>query len=88
MLTSLCHQLATKGHLTLTIRVRPNARKCSIDAVLEDGTIKVSLRSPPEGGKANEELLALIAEEFKVSVSNVELQSGFKSRHKRLRIRL
>ena len=53
---------------------------------MEDGSLKVKLRAVPEKGRANEELLAVIAEHFKVPKGNVELLSGETSRRKRVRI--
>lgn len=50
------------------------------------GAVRVALCAPPEGGRANEELVELVAELFGVSRSKVELWKGGKSRQKVLRL--
>lgn len=70
---------------TLQIKVKPNARtSCLEDA--GDGTWLASLRSPPVDGKANEELLALVARHFGLRKSQVTIRSGASSRLKRVQI--
>jgi uncharacterized protein len=70
---------------SLKVRVKP---KSSRRAVLDcrDGVWQVSLTSPPEGGKANKELLKLLSKTLKVAVSNLEIQSGEKSRNKSISV--
>ncbi len=67
----------------LDIRVAP---KCSNARVVgEHGMqLKISLCSAPEGGAANEELIRFLAKRLGISKSRVILQSGFKSRSKRI----
>jgi uncharacterized protein len=72
--------------LTVEVKVIPRSSKSEVDGVMEDGSLKVKLRAVPEKGQANEELLAVLAEHFKVPKSNVELLSGETSRRKRVRI--
>lgn len=40
------------------------------------GALKLSVKAPPERGKANREVLALVAEAFGVAPADVELVSG------------
>lgn len=70
---------------TLTIKVRPNGRTQSLEA-LPDGTWRAQLRSPPVDGRANEELIALLAEHFGVRKSAVVVKSGASGRTKIVRI--
>lgn len=72
--------------LTLHIRVRPSASSTRVKAVMADGTFKIDIAAPPEDGKANEELVKFLAEEFGVAVSSAELLSGPTSRKKIVRI--
>ena len=65
----------------LQIKVKPNARECALRR-LEDGTFVASLKSPPVDGKANAELIALVASHFKVAKSAVTIKSGAGSRMK------
>lgn len=52
------------------------------------GALKLSVKAPPERGKANREVLALVAEVFKLSRSNVALVAGETSPDKVVRLPL
>ena len=67
------------------VRVHPGARKNAITGV-HDGALKVSLSAPPTDGRANDALIAFIAERMHVPRSRVTLVSGTTSRTKTLRI--
>lgn len=44
--------------------------------------IKVSLKSKPERGKANRELIKILSRHFRVSTENITIISGLNSRKK------
>jgi uncharacterized protein len=71
--------------LTLTVKVKPNARASSL-AQLPDGTWLASLKSPPVDGKANAELIALVARHFGVRKAQVSIRHGTTGRLKRVQI--
>ncbi len=50
------------------------------------GCLRAALRAAPEGGRANDELIRLVADRLGVARSDVELWRGHKSRQKILRI--
>lgn len=52
------------------------------------GALKVSVKAPPERGKANREVLALVAEAFSLAPSDVALLAGETSPNKVVRLRL
>jgi len=60
----------------LTIRVTPRARKTEFGGVLEDGTIRVRVAAPPVDGKANQALIAFLAEKLGVRKNKVEIVAG------------
>ena len=69
----------------LKVRVKPRAsRRAVLDC--REGVWQVSLTSPPEGGKANKELLKFLSKVLKVPLSNMEIQSGDKSRNKSISV--
>jgi uncharacterized protein (TIGR00251 family) len=70
----------------IQIKVKPNSR-ASLLQQNADGTWLAQLKSPPVDGKANEELIALVAKHFKLPKSNVSLKSGASSRTKLIQIR-
>lgn len=55
---------------------------------IDDGSFIVRLKSPPVDGKANRELIELIAEKFDVSKSQIQIKSGLSSRKKLILIDL
>lgn len=70
---------------TLQVRVKPNARVSQIQQQ-DDGTWLAQLKSPPVDGKANEELIALVAGHFGVRKAQVTLKSGAGARLKLLQV--
>ena len=71
----------------ISIKVKPNSR-VSLLAQSQDGTWTAQLKSPPIDGKANAELLALVASHFGCRKSAVSLKSGSSSRSKLVRVSL
>jgi uncharacterized protein (TIGR00251 family) len=65
--------------------VKPNARVSALEQK-EDGTWLAQIKSPPVDGKANDELLALVAKHFGCRKSDVSIKSGSASRVKLVRI--
>ena len=51
------------------------------------GALKVAVTAPPEDGRANEAVIALLREEFKLQRSQVVLLSGQTNRNKVVLIR-
>ena len=75
----------TPDGCVLPVRVHPGARKNAITGV-HDGSLKISLTTPPTDGRANDALIAFIAERLHIPRSQVELISGATSRNKMLRV--
>jgi len=69
---------------TLQVKVKPNARTSSLDEA--GGVWLAQLKSPPVDGKANAELIALIAEKFGCRKAQVTIKSGAGGRMKLVRI--
>jgi uncharacterized protein (TIGR00251 family) len=69
----------------IQIRVKPNSRVGLLEQ-REDGTWIAQIKSPPVEGKANEELLALVAKHFECRKSDVSIKAGASGRLKLVRI--
>jgi uncharacterized protein (TIGR00251 family) len=69
----------------LPVRVHPGARTNAITGV-HDGALKISLTTPPTDGRANEALVAFLAERMRIPRSRISLVSGATSRSKTLRV--
>lgn len=70
---------------TVQVKVKPNARVSSFEQQA-DGTWLAQLKSPPVDGKANEELIALVARHFGCRKAQVTLRSGASGRMKLLQV--
>jgi Uncharacterized conserved protein len=70
---------------TLRVKVKPNARVSELEEQ-SDGTWLARVKAPPVDGKANDELVALIAEHFGVRRNQVSIKSGAGGRLKLVQI--
>ncbi len=70
---------------TLKVRLHPGARRNAITG-LHDGAIKIALTTPPVDGRANEALIAFLADLLRLPRANITIASGLTSRSKTLRI--
>ena len=69
----------------IQVKVKPNARVSLLEEQA-DGTWLAQIKSPPVEGKANDELLTLVAKQFGCRKSEVSIKSGASSRTKLVRI--
>lgn len=67
--------------LTLQVKVKPNARTSALEQAV-DGSWRAQLKSPPIDGKANAELIALVARQFGCRKADVHIKSGAGGRMK------
>ncbi|WP_414518826.1 DUF167 domain-containing protein [Nostoc sp. PCC 9305] len=67
------------------VKVKPHSKQQRIEEQ-PDGSLTVYLKSPPVDGKANEELIKLLADKFDVPKSHIRIKSGFSSRQKLMEI--
>jgi uncharacterized protein len=67
------------------VKVKPNSKSSKI-VEEEDGSLTVHLKSPPVDGKANEELIKVLADKYDVSKSRITIKSGLTSRQKLVEI--
>ena len=65
----------------LQVKVKPNAKTSALVRI-QDGTWEAKLKSPPVDGKANEELVGLVAKHFNCPKAAVAIKSGASARNK------
>lgn len=70
---------------TLQIKVKPNARVSQLTQA-EDGTWLAQLKAAPVDGRANQELVALLARHFDCRRTEITIRSGASGRLKLVRI--
>jgi uncharacterized protein (TIGR00251 family) len=75
----------TAAGVTLAVRAQPGAKKTAITGTYGEGAnaqLKIAVHAPPIEGRANQALIAFLAEFFSVPRARVELVSGELSRSK------
>ena len=70
---------------TIRVKVKPNARVSELEE-LSDGSFVARVKAPPVDGKANVELVTLIARHFGVRKAQVSIRRGASGRLKLVRI--
>lgn len=79
----------TENCVRLRVKLTPNASAAGVKGIVdgEDGEyLKIAVKSPPEKGKANGELLKFVANMLDLPKSAVELVGGATSHYKKLKI--
>jgi len=74
-----------EGGVTFAVRVVPRAKKNEIVGVHGDA-LRIRLTAPPVEGRANEALIAFLAQRLGVRKSQVEIMAGATSRRKMIRV--
>lgn len=70
--------------MTVDLRVQPRARRAALEAV--DGALKAQVTAPPEDGKANQAVIALLAETWRLPKSSFDVIKGQTARAKTIRV--
>jgi uncharacterized protein (TIGR00251 family) len=78
-------RVGADGSITLTIHAQPGAKKTEVAGVY-GAALKIRLAGPAVEGRANDALIAFLAESFGVPQRNVTLVRGETARRKTLHI--
>ena len=70
--------------MKISIKVIANSSRQEVKE--ENGVLKVHLKSPPVKGKANEELIEVLAEHFNVKKNQIAILKGHKSNLKEIEV--
>ena len=73
------------GSIVLSVHAQPGAGRSAVVGRHGDA-IKVKVAAPPEHGRANDALVAMLAQDLGLKAAQVELVSGASSRAKKVRI--
>ena len=76
----------TAEGVIINVRAAPRSSRAGIDGMVGDA-LKVRIRSAPVDGKANKELIEVLAEAFGLPKSAVTFKGGETSKTKRLLLR-
>ena len=75
-----------KNVLKIKVKVEPRSSRSCIVGLYGDG-LKIKLSSPPVEGRANKELIELLASSYGIKKADVEILSGHNSRNKIIALR-
>jgi uncharacterized protein (TIGR00251 family) len=81
---------AAEDGVMIAVRAQPGAKRNAIIGIYGEGAtaqLKIAVNAPPVEGRANDALIAFLAETFAVSRRAVELTAGELSRSKVFLIR-
>ncbi len=70
--------------VTVDLRVQPRARRTVLEQ--SDGTLKAAVTAPPENGKANDAVIALLADAWRLPKSSFGIVKGAATRTKTVSI--
>jgi uncharacterized protein (TIGR00251 family) len=70
--------------VTIDLRVQPRARRAGLATA--GGTLKAAVTAPPEGGRANDAVIALLSEAWRLPRSSFEIVKGQTVRSKTVRV--
>ena len=70
--------------VTVDLRVQPRARRAALEP--SDGALRAQVTAPPEDGKANAAVIALLAEQWRLPKSSFDVIKGQTARAKTVRI--
>jgi hypothetical protein len=76
---------AAPSGVSLAVRAQPGAKKTAIIGIYGEGTtaqLKIAVQAPPLEGRANEALIAFLAQTFALPKNAIKLISGDLSRNK------
>jgi len=74
--------------VTIRVKVTPRSKKNEVSGELADGTLKVHVTAPPEKGKANDQVCAVLAAHYKVPLRAVSIVTGHSNPRKVVQIDL
>jgi hypothetical protein len=67
--------------MKLSIKVKTNAKKNTVEKISDDNFI-IQVTTSPQKGKANEKIIELLADHFKVTKSRLKIIRGLTSKQK------
>jgi uncharacterized protein YggU (UPF0235/DUF167 family) len=75
----------TATGVTVVLRAQPRARRTALE-LGNGGTLKALVTAPPEDGKANDAVIALVGDSWDVPQSSIAVKTGGTARDKVLSV--
>lgn len=71
--------------MKITVKVKTNSKRNAVEEG-PGGEFRVLVKAPPQEGRANEAVIEVLAEHFRVPKSHIAIVGGFKSKNKTIKI--
>lgn len=71
--------------IVIQIRVIPSSNNIKYQ-VMHDGTLKIYIKSAPEKGKANNELVKYLSKMLFIPINQISIISGISTKNKKIKI--
>lgn len=71
--------------MKIQVKIKPNARHEKI-ITHDDGRLELHIKAPPIEGRANAEVIRLLAKHFKVTQADIQIVAGEHSKNKVIRL--
>ncbi len=85
------NELLSKGKIIFEVKANPRSKSSEISKIESVNNLyllKIKIKSIPEKGLANEEIISIISEKLKVPKSKIKILSGLTSSRKKISILL
>lgn len=76
-----------KKFVVLRLHVIPGSKINQISGFMDNASLKIKIKAKPVEGKANKELIKILAEILEIKESEIEIRSGQTSRNKTVIVR-
>lgn len=76
-----------KNFVVLKLHVIPGSKINQILGFMDNASLKIKIKAKPVEGKANKELIKVLAEILEIKESEIEIRSGQTSRNKTVIVR-
>ena len=88
MIDIFIQKLRQEKEIYLNLKIKAGAKETKFKEILSDNILKINIKSNPQKGKANQELISFLAKEFSVPKSNIKILKGRTNQNKLVKIYL
>ncbi len=88
MIDVFVQKLKKEKEIYLNLKIKAGAKETKFKEILPGDILKINIKSNPQKGKANQELISFLAKNFSVPKSNIQILKGQTNQNKLVKIYL
>ncbi len=88
MIDIFIQKLRQEKEICLNLKIKAGAKETKFKEILPGNILKINIKSSPQKGKANQELISFLAKEFSVPKNNIKILKGQTNQNKLVKIYL